>query len=208
MDMGFTMHETGQTVAAAGRALSYRRRSPVSPAAAPASSNSRCVSTRLVAAHGLLLECLVPPQAQATRVLRTGLILGVGLIGTLDQVVLHEWLQWHNFYVHTTEFWRTAIDGVFHFVTASLLFIGALRLWGERQHAWLPGQGRRLAAGILLGMGAFNLYDGTIQHKVLQLHPVREGVENLLPYDVGFIALSLVLLGGGLLFARRTGVAR
>ena len=42
------------------------------------------------------------------------------------QVLPYESLQWHNLYVHTTEFWRTAIDGVFHFVTGGLLFVGAL----------------------------------------------------------------------------------
>jgi uncharacterized membrane protein len=150
----------------------------------------------------------MPPAGQVGHVTRTGVILGVGVIGTLDQVVLHEWLQWHNLYDHTTEFWRTAIDGVFHFVTAGLLFVGALRLWGERQHPRLPGQGRWLASGILLGMGAFNLYDGTIQHKVLQLHPVREGVENSVPYDVAFIGLAVALLIGGLLLARRSGAAQ
>ena len=30
-----------------------------------------------------------------------------------------------------------------------------------------------LGPGILLGAGAFNLYDGTIQHKLLGLHQVR-----------------------------------
>src|SRR5215216_3939163 len=115
--------------------------------------------------------------------LRTGVILGVGLIGTIDQVVLHELLQWHNLYVHTTEFWRTAIDGLFHFLTAGLLLVATLRLWGQHHHARTPRHGRSLAAGILLGMGGFNLYDGTLQHKALQLHPVREGVENSLPYD-------------------------
>jgi uncharacterized membrane protein len=133
---------------------------------------------------------------------RTGVILGVGLIGTLDQVVLHELLQWHNLYVHTSDFWRTAIDGLFHLITASLLFLGGLRLWGVRHRAGLPDQARSLAGGILLGMGGFNLYDGTIQHKVLQLHPVREGVENMLPYDAAFIGVAVVLLLAGLLLVR------
>jgi len=133
-------------------------------------------------------------------VLRTGIVLGIGVVGTLDQVVLHEWLQWHTLYVHTTPFWRTAIDGVFHLFTAALLFGGGLRLWSRRDH--VRGEGRALAAGILLGMGGFNLYDGTIQHKLLQLHPVREGIENQLPYDIAFIAIAILLLAAGLLLAR------
>ncbi len=139
----------------------------------------------------------------------TGIILGVGVIGTLDGVVLHELLQWHKFYVHTTEFWRTFIDGMFHFVTAALLFWGALRLWADRDLLSRYGRMRLLWAGILFGMGGFNLYDGTIQHKLLQLHPVREGLDTgqLLPYDLTFNGIALLLLlAGGLLW--RASAAR
>lgn len=132
---------------------------------------------------------------QATRsLLWTGIILGVGVIGTLDEVVLHQMLQWHNLYVHTTEFWRIFSDGIFHLVSSALLLVGSLRLWRHRRLLSTIRSGRALAAGIFFGMGAFNLYDGTIQHKVLRLHPVREGVANQLPYDVVWIGSSLVLL--------------
>jgi uncharacterized membrane protein len=33
------------------------------------------------------------------------------------------------------------------------------------------------------------LYDGIVQHKILQLHPVREGAPNQLPYDLVFNGL-------------------
>jgi len=49
-----------------------------------------------------------------------------------------------------------------------------------------------------VGAGAFNLYDGTIQHKVLRLHQVREGVGNEAPYDLAFIGGALVILTVGL----------
>jgi len=39
---------------------------------------------------------------------------------------------------------------------------------------YLPGDGRALASGMLMGISGFNLYDGAIQHKLLRLHPVRE----------------------------------
>jgi len=107
--------------------------------------------------------------------MRTGAISGSRSRWQLDQVVLHELLQWHNLYVHTTEFWRTAIDGIFHLVMAGLLLLGAMRLWRGRHAARSPGQGRSLTARIILGMGGFNLYDGTVQHKVLHyIQSVRE----------------------------------
>jgi len=32
------------------------------------------------------------------------------------------------------------------------------------------GSGMPLVAGVLMGVGGFNLYDGTVQHKLLDLH--------------------------------------
>lgn len=142
-----------------------------------------------------------------TASLWAGVLLGIGVAGTLDGVILHEFLQWHNFYVHTTRFWRIFIDGAFHLFSGAMLLLGALRLWALRGRI---GQacGRALAAGIFLGAGGFNLYDGTIQHKVLRLHPVRERVPNQLPYDLAFNAVALLLLLAGWLLwrgrARRT----
>jgi uncharacterized membrane protein len=136
-----------------------------------------------------------PRQVDTIRpLLWSGVLLGIGLIGSLDEILLHQLLQWHTFYVHTTPYWRIVSDGIFHLVSAALLLGGGLRLAWQRPQFGDPKQVRALIAGILLGMGGFNLYDGTIQHKLLQLHPVREGVPNILPYDLAFNALALALL--------------
>jgi uncharacterized membrane protein len=58
--------------------------------------------------------------------------------------------------------------------------------------------------GVLLGAGAFNLYDGIVQHKLLGLHQVRAGASNNFPYDLGFIGLAVVVLLAGLLMLRTT----
>ena len=139
----------------------------------------------------------------------TGLVLGIGLVGSLDEIVLHQLLQWHNFYVHTTEYWRIFVDGLFHAFSSAMLFGGAMRLWSQRRTIGSLTGARPLAAGILFGMGGFNLYDGIVQHKLMQLHPVREGVENLLPYDLVFngIAVALLIAGWLLWRSRRSGEA-
>ena len=62
--------------------------------------------------------------------------------------------------------------------------------------------GRALAAGILFGMGGFNLYDGIVQHNILRLHPVREGIANQLPYDLAFNGVALVLLAAAPMITR------
>ena len=138
----------------------------------------------------------------------TGVTLGVGVIGTLDGVVLHELLQWHRLYVHTTEFWRTFIDGVFHLVTSALLFWGAMRLWSDPHLLSRAGRPRVLWAGMLFGMGGFNPYDGTIQHKVLKLHQIRPSDPNQLPYDVVFLAIAVAFVLLGLLMLRLAGRRR
>jgi uncharacterized membrane protein len=141
------------------------------------------------------------------RALVTGLIIGVSLVAALDQIVLHELLQWHNFYVHTTQYWRLFIDGLFHAFGVALSMWGALRLWQDRRLLARAGNRGVLTAGILLGMGGFSLYDGTIQHKVLRLHQVREGVANLWLYDLAFVCVALALLTAGYLVWKRSAPA-
>lgn len=135
--------------------------------------------------------------------LLTGAVVGMGVAGSLDQILLHELLQWHVFYTHTSTFWQRFLDGVFHLATVAVLLAGLLGLWRWQAHharAWRPGT---LLAGVLLGAGGFNLFDGTVNHKVLSLHQVREGVANLLPYDLIFLAIAAVVFLAGLLLWRR-----
>jgi uncharacterized membrane protein len=58
--------------------------------------------------------------------------------------------------------------------------------------------------GLLLGAGAFQLYDGTVQHKLLGLHQIRYGVD-IRPYDWawGVVAVLLILGGAALLVRSR-----
>jgi uncharacterized membrane protein len=139
-------------------------------------------------------------RAEARRTLLwTGVALGIGIAGTLDEVIFHQLLQWHNFYVHTTLSWRLVSDGLFHLFSSAMLVWSALRLWSQRRLLASLDDGQALVGGVLSGMGGFNLYDGTVQHKLLQLHPVREGVANLLPYDLAWNGVALLLLALGLL---------
>lgn len=135
-------------------------------------------------------------------VLVTAVFLGIGLIGAMDEIVFHQLLQWHNFYVHTSESWRVFSDGLFHVFTATLLFLGALRLWRQRRQIGAVTRERPFWAGILLGAGGFQLFDGTVNHKLLMLHPVREGVASQLPYDLAWNGLALVMLAAGWLLWR------
>jgi uncharacterized membrane protein len=72
---------------------------------------------------------------------------------------------------------------------------------------WRAGSApmRWAVAGILVGAGGFNLYDGIVQHKLLGLHQVRAGAADNLPYDVAFVGLAAVMLLAGLLLLRLPG---
>lgn len=136
-------------------------------------------------------------------VLWTGVILGIGLMGAIDTIVFHQLLQWHNFFYDTTEEWRIFSDGMFHAFTATLLFLGALRLWSQRAEASRVLSSVPLWAGVLLGAGGFQLFDGIVNHKILRLHQIREDASNQLPYDIGWNLFALaVLLTGWLLWRR------
>ena len=132
----------------------------------------------------------------------SGVLLGIGIAGFVDEVVFHQLLHWHHFYDGATLAAGLVSDGLFHafswFATVASLFLFAdLR----RRRMLLPG---RWAGAVLLGAGAFQLYDGTVQHKLLNLHQIRYDVE-LLPYDIAWntAAVVLILLGAALLYRTR-----
>ncbi len=131
-----------------------------------------------------------------------GVLVGIGIAGTLDEVVLHQLLAWHHFYDRSTLTVGLFSDGLFHLFSTAVLVVGIIQLV-ERRRA-TPDPPRLALAGILLGAGGFNLYDGTIQHKLLRLHQVREGVLNNLPYDLAFLAIAAVVALAGVLLLRRT----
>jgi uncharacterized membrane protein len=130
-----------------------------------------------------------------------GVLTGIGLAGTLDEVVLHQLLGWHHFYDRSTPTAGLVSDGLFHLFSTAILVIGVIQLVERRRAS--PDPPRLALAGILLGAGGFNLYDGTIQHKLLGLHQVRAGAPDNLPYDVAFLGIAAILALAGALLLRQ-----
>ena len=131
-----------------------------------------------------------------------GVLTGIGLAGTLDEVVLHQLLGWHHFYDRSTPTAGLVSDGLFHLFSTTLLVIGVIQLVERRRTS--PDPPRLALAGILLGAGGFNLYDGTIQHKLLALHQVRANAPTNLPYDLAFLAIAAAVFAVGVALCRRT----
>jgi uncharacterized membrane protein len=127
-------------------------------------------------------------------------LVGIGVAGSLDAIVLHQLLRWHHFYDRGSQAAGLIADGIFHLGSTATLGIGLVLLVQRWRTA--PGPLRQSAAGILVGAGGFNLYDGIVQHKLFGLHQVRAGAPNNLPYDLVFIAIAAVMLLAGLLLLR------
>jgi uncharacterized membrane protein len=135
------------------------------------------------------------------RNLLSGVLFGVGLAAFLDETLFHQILHWHHFYDKATPDIGLVSDGLFHAfgwfaVVAGLFLLADLR---RRQGLWWT----RWVGGLLLGAGGFQLYDGTIQHKLLGLHQIRYDV-NLVPYDVTWNVLAAVMIVLGVVLTVRT----
>lgn len=142
--------------------------------------------------------------------LTAALVLGIGLGGFVDGIVLHQILQWHEMLSaklppttllakSVNMFW----DGVFHAFCLVVTLIGLGMLWkvGKRQDA--SRSGNLLAGGMLAGWGIFNIVEGVIDHQILKLHNVREITDNVAAWNFGFLGFSVVLLGAGWALVRR-----
>jgi uncharacterized membrane protein len=87
-----------------------------------------------------------------------GVLVGIGIAGTFDEVVLHQLLAWHHFYDRSTPTVGLLSDGLFHLLSTVVLVVGIIQLVERRRTT--PDPPRLALAGILLGAGGFNLYDG------------------------------------------------
>ncbi len=133
------------------------------------------------------------------RRLSAGVVLGVGLGGFIDGIVLHQVMQWHNMgsavlppvtmeAMQTNMLW----DGLFHGFTWIVTLAGVWMLWADRQQS-APAP-RVLLGQMILGWGVFNLVEGIVDHHVLHLHHVRDLPAHVPAYDWFFLAVGGVLL--------------
>ena len=140
-----------------------------------------------------------------------GVLIGVGMGGFVDGIVLHQILQWHNMFssrVPPVDLlamkFNMVWDGLFHASTWVATAAGLALLWRAGQRIDVPWSTRTFVGSLLLGWGLFNLVEGVIDHHVLGLHHVRPGSGEL-AWDIAFLALGglLVALGAGLIRAGR-----
>ena len=136
-----------------------------------------------------------------------GILLGLGLGGFFDGIVLHQILQWHHMVTSAgypadslpnLEL-NVTLDGLFHASTYIFTAAGLLILWqpARRPHFWWSAE--LLFATMLIGFGAFNLVEGLVDHHLLGLHHVNEKVpqEQWIYWDIGFLVWGALMLVSG-----------
>ncbi|PRH80268.1 DUF2243 domain-containing protein [Streptomyces solincola] len=159
-----------------------------------------------------------PGIARPASIRLPGIVLGVGLGGFVDGILLHQILQWHHMLSSTDQdrvgvkFYNpdtvpglemnTLWDGLFHTVCWLSVLLGLAILYARvthhRRRVWTS---RVLWGWMFVGWGLFNLVEGLLDHQILAIHHVYAG-DGRLWWDLGFLALGALFVAGGYLLQR------
>lgn len=123
-------------------------------------------------------------------------LIGASVMSAMDEIVFHQLLNWHHFYDRSSRKVALISDGILHAIGLTTLLIGFSQLVDKKRF------NKKSTGTFLIGLGAFQLFDGLVNHKIFKLHQVRY-VKNLLPYDLAWNLAGLLLLGAGLFLKRR-----
>ena len=132
-----------------------------------------------------------------------GIVLGLGIAGFFDGIVIHQLLQWHHMFTNV-ETDRTVAglelntlgDGLFHLLDYVLVLVGMALLWRAAKKETASLSTFVLGGSLLVGAGLFDFFEGLVDHQLLGIHHVKPG-PNEFAWDMGFLAvgLGLALLG-------------
>ncbi len=139
-------------------------------------------------------------------------VIGVGLGMFTDGIVFHQVIQWHRLisstsYVDDTVAGLEAADladGLFHLAALVITVVGVALLWRAQERSTRRRPWGELVGGVLVGAGAFNIFDGVVNHLLLDLHHLHEETYEITS-DLVYIAVSVGLVAIGLLLHRRRG---
>ncbi|QCJ47170.1 MULTISPECIES: DUF2243 domain-containing protein [Haloprofundus] len=140
--------------------------------------------------------------------LRAGVVLGFGLGGLVDVLVFHLVLQTH----HLISGWvppttpqalqlNLVADGLFSLLMLAIMAVGFWMLWKTADRPDVPWSAGTYAGAVVVGTALFNLYDGTVDHYILEMHHVTQGLQPD-AFDLLWLVGSVVLLIAGLLVVR------
>jgi uncharacterized membrane protein len=124
-------------------------------------------------------------------------MLGLGLGGFVDGILLHQIIHWHNMgsavlpptTIATLE-QNMVWDGFFHLAVWTAALVGVYWLLIDGRQAGALPNTSRFSGLMILGWGLFNLTEGLIDHHLLGLHHVRDLPQHVPAYDWWFLLIG------------------
>jgi hypothetical protein len=107
---------------------------------------------------------------------QAAVLVGIGAVGSLDEIVLHQLLRWHHFDDRVA---RRPDRSPTVCSTSS----APPPCWSPGWCYWYSAGGPERAAAAAIA-GSCNLYDGIVRHKLLGLCQVRAGAPTAFPVHV------------------------
>lgn len=143
------------------------------------------------------LKITLPRSARES--FRAAMLIGIGIMAGVDEIIFHQLLAWHHLYDRSTTKVGLMADGILHaaelvVIVAGFFWMSALQKNGSFERSFAT-------AGLFVGLGLFQLFDGLIDHKVLRLHQIRY-VGNVLLYDIVWNVAAVIFLVVGLVLWR------
>jgi len=136
-----------------------------------------------------------------------GAVLGIGLGGFVDGILLHQIWQVHAMLsarvpLHTMENMKTNMtaDGLFHAAVWAATFVGVVMLFNAAKRPDVLWSDRALYGSMLAGWGVFNVVEGIINHHLLELHHVVQRLGQSM-WDWLFLGASAILILVGWMIA-------
>jgi uncharacterized membrane protein len=137
-----------------------------------------------------------------------GVVLGIGLGGFVDGILLHQILQVHAMLSAKVPLTTMAnmqtnmtADGIFHAVVWAATLIGVIMLFNAAKRPDVVFSDRVFYGSMLVGWGIFNVVEGVVDHHILVVHHVVERLGQSM-WDWLFLAVSAALILIGRMIAR------
>lgn len=136
------------------------------------------------------------------------LLVGMGMGGFIDGIVLHQILQWHQMISNklppdtllrknVNMFW----DGIFHVFTWILSFTGIVLIL--KNQTPIKNRLSIFTGAVIAGWGIFNFLDSILNHYIFKLHNLRENTTIPEVYNHSFLIFSMILMLSGFLILKK-----
>lgn len=149
------------------------------------------------------MEAKSQTNNQRSPLITAGIVLGIGLGGFFDGIVLHQLLQWHHMLSNVKPLTTKSNidlnmvwDGLFHAFDWIMTVLGVVLLWRAGERDDVPWTANTFYGSLLCGVGLFDVVEGIIDHQILGIHHVKPG-PNQLAWDLGFLVFGALLVAIG-----------